>query len=392
MSATTIPNGRLKITTPLTYRFNGGSFFTDLLAASRSDTGALERLDRHEREMRDQLPQLEVRGSAGQPEGVSFEYRAPNGSFPTGSTTGQGGSFTPPLWMVEAEATYPRPERVVADLIDPMPLPAGVSSVNVPILTTGTSTGAMAPNQPTPDTDVTDSATTSPVQLIAGREDVPLQMLEQSPQGAWELTLLKDLWSDYDAKLEGLLLNGTGGTAPFGQILGLLNVSGINSVTYTNATPSGTGMYSSFGEAFAQVSDNRRIRPEGFLMRGRRFGWLACSEDQASRPLDTPASAHSLIVDPSKPTPVGSLVGLPVFTDEEIPTTFGAGGDQDTVIAFRWSDCLGWESAPTVNVFTQAVSGNLMARVQYRRYAAAILGRYPTGIAAISGTGMVVPS
>jgi HK97 family phage major capsid protein len=392
MSATTTRNGRggvdVRVREPLTYRLDqeSPSYFLDLANASREDAESLDRIRRHEREMADELPKLERRGSSTQPEGTTFEYRAPN------LTLGQGGYGTPPLWAVQLEGTYPRPERIVADLADPLPLPDGVSSINVPVLTTGTSTGQQTPNQPTAGADITDTAASSPVVTLAGRADLPLQMLEQSPRGVYDRVLFADLMSDYDSKLEYMLINGTGGTAPTGQILGLLNVSGTNSVTYTSASPTGTGLFPSFGSAFGVVSDTRKLRPEGWVMRGNRYGWLATSEDQNNRPLDVPASAHSLIVDPTKPTPIGALVGLPIFCDEELPTTLGTAGNQDVIVGFRWSDLFLWESEPRLNIFTQVLSGTLEARVSYRRYAAAILGRYPTGTVTIGGTGLVVPS
>lgn len=391
-TSTALPNGRVTITSPLTYQPNGeNSFFRDCLNASRGNGDAKARLRRHEREMRDQMPTVERRGQIGQPDEVQFEYetRAPSGSFPSGSTPGGGGAATPPLWAVGMTGVYQRPQRVIADLVDPYPLPAGVSSINVPILTTGTTTGQQTPNQPVVDTDVTDSLGGSPVVQIAGQADVPLQMVEQSPANTWETTLLRDLMADYDAKFEAMLLNGTGGTPPVGSILGALNVSGIGSVTF-NST-GGPALFSKFGQAFGTVSNARKIRPEGWLMTGARYAWMATAEDSSSRPLEVPTSAIPLVTNATKPTPVAAMVGLPVFTNEALPINQGAGANQDIVLAFRWSDMLAWESDPTMNVFTQTLAGELMARVQFRCYAAAILNRYPTGLATITGSGLVAP-
>src|SRR6202012_372770 len=119
---------------------------------------------------------------------------------------------------------------------------------------------------------------------------------------------------------------------------------------YTDSSPTGTELYPKFGNAFASVSNTRKVRPEGWLMTGARFAWLATSEDQNSRPLEVPMSAHSLVVDPTKPTPVGALVGLPIFTDEELPINQGASQTQDAILAFRWSDYLVWEGEPKMNV------------------------------------------
>ena len=262
MSSAIVANGRAttSIKSPLTYQLRGDhSFFTDLLRVSQRNEDAVERMHRHQREMADQ--RLERRGASGQPEGV--EFRAPNASVPPNSTTaGGGGSFAPPLWVVELEATAPRPERIVSDLIDPYPLPDGIGSINVPLLTTGTATAQEQPNAPVASQDIADAAASCPVVQIAGQADVPIQMLEQSPKGSWEATLLRDLQADYDAKLEAKVISGAGGTGPTGTILGLTNVGGTNSIAYTDADPTGTAMYPSFGKAFGVVSDTRKIRPK----------------------------------------------------------------------------------------------------------------------------------
>jgi HK97 family phage major capsid protein len=361
-------------------------YFVDLLGADRGKSDAAERLERHEREMRAELPQIERRGSSTHPEGTTFEYRTPSGA------QGAGGYATPPAWLVELEGVYERPERVISDLAGSYRLPKGVGSVNIPILTTGTSTRVQVPTTAVSATDVTDAAGTSPVVTIIGQEDIPLQMFEQSPKGAWEQVLFRDLQADFDWKLEAQLINGIGGSGITAQILGLTNVTGINSITYADSTPTGSELFPNLGTAFGSVSDNRKVRPQGWLMRGGRYSWLATSEDASSRPLEVPLSAQPLTEDVNKPTPIGSLVGLPVFTNEALPTNLGTGANQDQIIAFRWSDFYVWESDPVMHVFTQTLSGELMARVQYRKFAAAILNRYPTGIATISGTGMVVPT
>jgi hypothetical protein len=53
-------------------------------------------------------------------------------------TDGQGGYFSPPLWLIDHFAGAPRPMRSLAALIPNLPLPRGASEVKLPRMTTGT--------------------------------------------------------------------------------------------------------------------------------------------------------------------------------------------------------------------------------------------------------------
>jgi HK97 family phage major capsid protein len=303
-------------------------------------------------------------------------------------TAGAGGSFAPPLWLIGQTANVPQPGRVLADLIPNFPLPEGVSSVNVPVLTTGMTTAPAADDGNASDVDVTDSVSSSAVVTISGYDDVSQQLLDQSPQGAHlDQTLFKSLTESYNAVLEQQLISGTG---TGGQLLGLINLSGVNAITYTSGTPMATGMFTYFGQAVAAVGVHRRQPPETWLMGTPRQAWIASSEDSQSRPL--------MVAGAPKPGEF-QLVQYPVKLDDAIPRNFGAGTNQDVVILCKPSDMLLLESEPHLRVMTDiaadsetAGAGTLSVRIQLHRYVAAILGRYPTGIAVIQGTGMATPA
>ena len=83
------------------------------------------------------------------------------------------------------------------------------------------------------------------------------------------------------------------------------------------------------------------------------------------------------------------LLAYRVHQDDAIPTNLGAGGNQDLIVACRPSDWLLLESERRTSVFTENLSGTLSARIQLRRYVAALL-RQPTSVAYLTGTGMIV--
>jgi hypothetical protein len=108
-----------------------------------------------------------------------------------------------------------------------------------------------------------------------------------------------------------------------------------------------------------------------------RGAWLASSEDQQNRPL--------MIAD-TQPDGVWDLMGYPVWVNDAIPRTSGA-GQEERIICLRPSDWLILESDRRTSVYTEVMSGTLQARIQMRRYVAALL-RQPTSVSYLAGVGM----
>jgi HK97 family phage major capsid protein len=281
---------------------------------------------------------------------------------------------------------------VLADLIPAsFPLPRGVQSINVPIIkSTGTQVLPVANNQGQPDQDITDASGASNVVTLSGQADVALQLLEQSPPGAHiDWALFKDMTGSYDAQLEGQLMNGAGSAS--NQLNGVLNVPSQVDITFTNATPTGALLYPYLGQAVAQIGDGRDVPPEAWFMRTARWAWITTAEDTSGLPFGLP-SPFFMGNTADTPDPVGGLLGFPVFLDDAIPATFGAGGNQDQIACLRPSDLIFFEGAPQMSVDLEVLSAALGARLIYRNYAAAITSRFAAGIAAIAGTGLVVQS
>jgi HK97 family phage major capsid protein len=367
---------------PLTYeRHSRHSYFADLLT-SNNNPPAEQRLNRHRDEMRVIAEERNQRALRGLRSG-EFEYRVePN------VTDGTGGYFTIPLWMNQLFATAVRPRRVVAGLIPRFVLPPGVSSINLPIIGTGTRTQHVNPDGPVPSADITDTAGSSNVVTIAGIADVAVQMVEQSPQGAHlDWALLKDMAEDYDRDLETALLTGRGSS--FNELLGVLNAD--TAVTYSSASPTGSAMWAYFGQAAGQLGDARDLPPECWVMRTARWSWLQTSEDTASRPFGIP-SPFFLGSDDATPDPVGGLIGWPVFLSDAIKATQGTGANQDFILCMRPSDLILLEGAPQTSVMRDVLSGSLGARISLHANVAAITNRYPASIYSIQGTGMTVAS
>lgn len=370
------------------------SYYRDMLAihGHGESRGAQGRLDHHGEQMTRIAADRAERARRAL---TAFEFRVePN------RTDGQGGYFSPPIWLNQLFATANRPRRVLADLMPKFPLPAGVSQVNLPLLTTGSLVQPNVDLAAVADQDVVDSAGSSPAAPFEGQADVALQLLEQSPPGAHlDWAIFRDLSESYDAQLETALLFGAGGTGQQAALTGVMILTGTNQVAYTGAT-TGAAMYPYFGRAIAQIGDNRDLPPECFLMRTARWAWIKTSEDTATMPFDLTTKFYLGSTDDT-PDPIGGIANFPVFLDDAIPanvtattnqnvTTYATGGTQDVIICLRPSDGILLEGEPQTIVAREPLSGGLGVRIGMHAYAAAITGRHPAGVSVLCGTGMAV--
>jgi hypothetical protein len=357
------------------------SYFRDMLFGGQP---AEQRLTRHREQMALVRREREQR-AAQRLSAAGIEYRVEPDRTP-----GYGGYFAPPAWLNQFFATANRPGRVLSGLIPTFPLPAGCSSINVPIMTKGTLDAPAADDVPVASQAFTDATTSSACVPFAGKSQVSLQLLEQSPPGAYlDWAIFLDMSEDYDYQLEQQLLTGSG-VAP-SNLLGVVNVGGTSTVTnYTGAT-TGQAVYPTLGKLAAQVSDARTKPPLCWLMRGARWFWLMSQEDTANLPFGA-FSPFFLGSDDQTPDPIGFVMGLPVFVDGAISATQGAGANQDQILALRPTDMLLLEGEASTMINRERLSASLGVGVEMHSYVAALTGRRPAGIGVLGGVGLIVQS
>jgi HK97 family phage major capsid protein len=361
------------------------SYYRDLLAQETgriTSVGGNDRLRRHREQMDQVREEREARAWQRMRAG-GLEYRVePN------RTDGYGGYFSAPLWLNELFATANRVGRVLGGLMPRFQLPAGVSSINVPVLNTGTAVQPAIDDAAVEKQNFTDSSATSSVVPLAGTADVALQLLEQSPPGAHlDWAIFMDLAEAYAASLELQLLTGGGTDA----LLGVTNVTGITAVSYTSASPTGSLMWTAMSKLAAQLGDARNRPPECWLMRTARWAYLQGSEDTGTRPFGLSTQFY-LGNDDTTPDPVSGVMGWPVFLDDAIPATQGAAANQDQIVCLRPTDLILAEGEPQTVIAREPMSGTLGVRLMMHCNVAAITGRRAVGIGVLSGTGMVVQS
>lgn len=349
---------------PTVYERGGrNSYFRDLTVVNLNRAGHREALERLERN--------------GQ------EVRALT------TTDGAGGDFVPPLWLVDQFVALARPARVIADNLMGMDMPPGTDTIALPTLATGTATALQATqNTAVQNTDATTSNVQASVNTIAGQQVVAVQLLEQSPVNMDDI-LLADLALDYAIKADTFVISNNVANAR-----GLLNVSGINSVSLTATTA--TALYSAVANGIQLIHTNRFAPPDKIFMHPRRWAFLLAAVDTQGRPLVVPngsqfnAFAEQAGVEPQGP--VGSLQGLPVFTDPTIPTNLGAGTNEDRIIIVRSTDSMVYEGTVRQEAFRETKADQLSVLLRVYNYIAIHASRLPKSISVLSGVGLVPPA
>lgn len=350
----------------------GQSFFQDLIHCRRGDWAAADRLHRNNQ--------------------VQYESRALGN---TGAVGGSGGEFAAPAWLVDQFVELARPGRVAADLTTKATLPGGVSSINLPAVATGTTEAVQTTqNTAVSQTDLTTAAVSSNIVTIAGKQVISQQLIDQSGV-AFDQVIFSDLTRACAQQLDLQVLSGTG---TGGQLAGLLNVTGANAITFTAATPAVTGaggFLNAITRAINAVQVTRYLAPTAILMHPRRWNWVLEATDTSNRPLVTPNGPQyngvGVLGNVNGQGEAGTLQGLPVFLDPNVPTNLGAGTNQDPVVVARFEDLFLWETAPVAASFDQPYSDSLSVLLRLHQYAAFIPKRYPSALAIINGTGMVAP-
>lgn len=441
-------------TEAMTYRRdnqNQYSYFLDLAAMQNMEVrstpdprleGFRDRLDRHAKEMADALParwsarkaqaeqrveqaenatrsrmgiseggfevspferQAHMRSLAPEAGADPAEFRAPS------RIVGQGGYAIPPLWLINEYIPALRPGRVAAGLCRQMPLPEGTDSINIPRLLTPTLTGIQtADAAPVVSRDFSDTFQQANVKTVAGQEDVPIQLIEQSPGQILDRVLMTDLIADYNKQVDLQVVQGSGVGAPLsgGQVVGIYPASnwGATTVSINNLGGSvgfGGGtlgvtqqaeFFQFLGAMASKTSYSRfNLTNFNFLMHPRRHFWSVTGLDGLGRPLGIdgapygPMNAQEVEIDPA---PYEGYAGrLPygpsVYIDANVPITDNgsgaAGGTNDVVVGAIWDDLWLFEGDLRTRVLTEVLSGTLELRFQVYAYIA-FLARYGVSI------------
>lgn len=356
------------------------SFFVDSFRSQfQSDPGARDRLERHAREAM-----------------VEKELRA--------TTTGSFAGLVVPQYLVDAAAAVLRAGRPVANRVNRMPLPEQGTSFNIPRGTTGASAASQTPeNTAVSSTDEVWANLTISLATIAGQQDVSRQSLERGTPGIDQIIYM-DLAGAYAAELDRQVLNGSGSS---GQMLGIIGTSGIYAATAFGAAVTAANFYTKLAGAQNGVASNRFLPPTAIYMHPRRWSWALAQSDSQGRPLVVPSGERTSAVnaqgelDGVQIGVAGTLQGLPVIVDANMPTNVGAAtGGEDLVLVVREPDMWLWEDgdgAPRELRFEQTLGNQLTVKLVVYGYCAFTAGRYPQAVGKVGGldtttNGLVAPT
>jgi HK97 family phage major capsid protein len=337
------------------------SFFKDLLLAKRSgDAAALDRLHRNN----------SVRADIQTRAGMT-------------TVTGAGGEFAPPVWMEDQIVALARPGRPLANLFPSKTLPKGISQFDIPTVATGSQSAAQsAQNTGINIVNPTSSVIPVGINTLASGVLVSQQLLDQSgvPVDSY---IIPDMAADYARQLDVSIVAALAGTA------------GINSVTYTDATPTSVKIIAQVQAAVDAVHTNRYAPAQVIVMHPSRWGKIKAATDSAGRPLvpptnttpafNVPGSANGQIAQGT----AGELAGLPVVLDASIPQNLGVGTNQDEIFILKADDIWLWEGVPTADVLLETYGAQLSVLYRYWNYYSFTALRYPKATAVITGTGLV---
>jgi len=359
---------------PMLYRQHGEhSFFKDLARAhapGERDERALERLQQHRQ-------QVDALAAAGGLEGRALSR-----------TDGAGGELVPPLWLVGEYVKLARAGRVTADLCRKLPLPPGTDSINLPKISTGTAVAEQTEGAAVQNTDAVTTSVSAAITTMAGQQVTSMQLVDQSPINIDEV-LFADLMADLAKQVDAYVITKTA--------IGILNVTSINAVTYTDASPTVPELYPKVADGIQQIHTNRFLPPQAHVMHPRRWAWHLAALDASNRPLvvpnaQGPQNAFAGMDDVRSEGSVGTLQGLPVYVDANVPINLGAGTNEDRIITARFDDLLLWESVLRSRVLFETDANTLQVRFQVWEYLAFMGNRYPKAISVTSGTGLVTPT
>jgi HK97 family phage major capsid protein len=340
------------------------SFFADMHAAHRGDTDARNRIDQHSQEMR------------------ARETRDVTTADP-----GAAG-LVPPVYLADMLTETARQGRPTVNIFPSFPFPPAGGALTVPRLTTAATAAVQTAEANAPsETDIDLTLLSVPLVTIAGQQDMSIQALERTFPGLDQI-VFADLVGAYDNALDVQILEGTGSS---GQHLGVRAVSGINTVTYTDASPTAAETVPPLFNAFAKVHNVRFRPPTHLIMTPLRAAFLAANLGTTFSLFKVGAFGANEI-GAQEAGLAYTFAGLPIVVDANITQTRGAATNEDEVYAVRAPDLYFAEGPLRMRIMDQVLSGTLQVRLQVFAYSYFISGRYPAAITKVSGTGLTAPT
>jgi len=313
------------------------------------------------------------------------------------TSAGAGGEFAPPLWQIADFVALARAGRVTADLCQKDELPSGVSSINLPKVSTGVTVAVQqTQNSALSDTAMTTTSVSSGITTVGGKQIISLQLLQQSGI-PFDRVILQDLAKAYAVQVDNQVLYGTNAN---GQVRGLVGVP--TATAFTSATPkvadgttSANSFYYALSKAAAAVQTAIFEPANAVVMHPNRWAWVVGSADSSNRPLIVPAgpgfNGVGTTGDQVAQGYAGTIGSYNVYTDPNISLTANSATNQDEVYVLRTDQLWLYESAMQTASFDATYADNASILFRVLGYMAFIPNRYTGAVQVLRGTGLVAP-
>lgn len=355
-------------------------YFHDLAMAKSGDPKARERLERNN------LQAIEATLNDSKLSEAARQDRA--GDLTTATHMGE---FIEPDWTNQYYAPFARAGRPFADQCINIGTPVS-TSWNLPRVTTGSLAAVQTEGSALANQDQASDSIQAILQTIGGYSLASYQLVELAEPGMDQI-LFADLAGALNLAIDQSLLQQATSNAQ-----GFFSLTGINSVTWAQTTPSVVGLWPTIFQAKSKIETNVPGSVVSFiLMHSIIWNWLLSQLDSQTRPLFTTvegAGFNNLGSFNGGATQglAGNIDGIPVILDQSITLVDGAGTNQSKIGLCDRSALLTKESAPRTFANPVTNSTSLMWTFQSYSYLQRMFGRYPKKISAITGSGLVTPA
>lgn len=282
-------------------------------------------------------------------------------------TSASGFGSAVPAYLGDLFAASARAAGVLPNVLPVEPLPEKGMTVKTARITTGATVATVATeNTSVSETSIVEAAVEEAVATVAGQQDMSWALLERAEPGI-DSVLSVELGRALGEARDRLLLAGTG-TPP--EPHGLRAISGVQTVSYTSATPTAAGFVPKLAELAARVAAANGSPATHVLAHPRRLAWLASNLSSTFPLQDVMLGLNVVPV-----TAIGTTYGASTNADEcyvivrdELPILLGP-------VRFRVN--LDWSG-----------SGTATARLTAWQYLSSLAARRPEAVGVLSGTGL----
>ena len=326
---------------------------------------AQERLVRHAREVEADNSAYEQRSLREVSRGG--ERRA------LSTSTGSGGAYVSPKWLVEDWAAYRSPTNSFFNLTTRFPSPEYGASVVIPSFTSSASVTQQTENSAVAETDPSGIQIAAPLVSLTGQITTSMQLWERGgmPGLATDQIVHAQLMQQYSATQDTYAINQCLATAA--------SVSA--SVAFSASV-----FYNSLGLAAEQLADTAGVSMQAtHLFSATDFSnYVFRWADANGRPLLQPQTLlmpEPLDMANEAWTGVHMLGQLRWFKDDNIPDN---ASNQYQILVCRPSEVFTFDGPPTPYAYPETNAENLQVVIGLRGYTA-VINRFPKSVAVISG-------